>query len=195
MLAEEIENITPSFSVFAKIYNDLTMTEEIQETLVGTKLFWVIQGAAEYNVIPINCTAFPGAVPGRNFRTIIIDGCTLDDKLVENFQVLGPGKMAADLYAFRFYNSPILTLQCTVRVCPMGSDFCESPCFARGKRSVIVGTGVYEREETISTRLSILKQKNSGVTSNLNLSGLRIFPMILLRTVGFLILFLHLWTV
>ncbi|KAK3588050.1 hypothetical protein CHS0354_012096 [Potamilus streckersoni] len=226
MFAEEIEDITPSFSIITKIYNDLNMRKEVQKAVVGTKLYWLIQGPVlerlhrhdtefclqssakefedysriqhfrlitEYNIIPINCTAFPGTVPGRIFQTIIIDGCTMDDKLVENFRGLGPGKVATDLYAFRFYNSPILTLQCTVRVCPIWSDFCESPCIARRKRSVIIGNGAYEKEETINTQLSILTENNNGVSSNISLSGLSFIPVIsiLLQKVVFVVLFLQ----
>ena len=56
--------------------------------------------------------------------------CSLDTNLLSNFEYVTPGethRLHANLYAFRFSNSDLVSLSCSVVGCPPNSELCALP--------------------------------------------------------------------
>ncbi|KAL3842065.1 hypothetical protein ACJMK2_020130 [Sinanodonta woodiana] len=115
-----------------------------------------VNKVAEYHLMPLRCDAFPELtsdnVPVK--KNIIVNGCSEDRSLVGNFALIKTGEVATELHTFRFYNSPFVTIQCIVRVCPQGSVSCDFSCSGRSALIRDHKT-LQDKEETVFTHLTV----------------------------------------
>ncbi|KAK3603196.1 hypothetical protein CHS0354_036121 [Potamilus streckersoni] len=120
-------HITPFFSVFSRMYLNNRKSVVVTSTGVGVILYWVIEGPEEYHLMPLRCDVLTDRTSDNKtkHKNIIVDGCTEDSNLVGNFTLVKTGEVATEFRTFRFYNSPFVTIQCIVRVCPQGSVSCD----------------------------------------------------------------------
>lgn len=139
-----IQNSTeyPSFLITSKMYADSFGTKEVNETLVGTGIYWILEPSiSSYKIRPEECWAYAGkeinSVVAK--KQLIMNGCVVDDTLMGNFVLFSGLKQRAHVYAFRFINSEYVTMWCSLRICKLRVSgdpptFCSSMCSMMGKR-------------------------------------------------------------
>ncbi|KAL3886719.1 hypothetical protein ACJMK2_026697 [Sinanodonta woodiana] len=170
-------DVTPSMIVVSRLLDPVTGLPK-PSALIGEELSWEIEGPSGYIVMPENCVAFSGRVPGGiTSKNITEYGCTMDIDLVTDFKALPPKQnlLTARLFAFRFIDSPFVTIVCKVRGCPPSSTSCVFNC-PSGKRKrfdrevepkeEFVNTLLLE--ETVSIYLQILFPQTASGTAKRN---------------------------
>ncbi|KAK3590661.1 hypothetical protein CHS0354_007159 [Potamilus streckersoni] len=175
-------DVTPSLIVVSRLLDPVTGLPK-PSAFIGEELSWEIEGPSDYVVMPESCIAFSGRVPGGiTSKNITEYGCTMDIDLVTDFKTL-PRKrnlLNARLFAFRFIDSPFVTIACKVRGCPTSSTSCIFNCPSEKRRRFERETNKRDEffstlllQETVSIYIQILfPQTASGIAKQCSVTAL-----------------------